>query len=78
MTDPLIVSRRDQHLECSKIIGRLNVKLSSGQMEFIGIPCTKPRLHLDACEFVGVELLITRRRRGDGSDIIYPRGHPQQ
>ena len=68
------VTRRHGDIECGELVGQLNVKLNSGQMERIGIPCTKPKLHRDACEFVGVELVISRRRRDDGrnASIILP------
>lgn len=68
------VTRKQADLECGIHIGQLNVKLSNGTMEFIGINCTKPRLHKDACEFVGVELVISRRRREDGGNasLILP------
>lgn len=68
------IARRQEHLECGIIIGQLNVKLSDGSLEFIGIPCTKRKGHLDGCEFVGVELVISRRRREDGrnASLILP------
>jgi hypothetical protein len=73
--DDKVISRRDQHLECSQLVGQLNVKLSDGSLEFIGVYCTKPKGHRDGCEFVGVELVITRRRREDGQSGLYLPGH---
>lgn len=76
MTESPRVERRNQSLECGIKIGQLNVKLSTGQMEFIGIYCTKSKHHRDECAFVGVELVISRRRRDDGKNaIILPGRH---
>lgn len=69
------VQRRASHLECGELVGRLNVKLSDGTMQFIAIPCTKQKLHTDACEFVGVELVVSRRRRDDGHNSIVIPSH---
>lgn len=67
------VARRHPERECGATVGRLAVKLDDGHMEFIVLHCTKSRLHIDECEFVGVELVIKRRRRDDGrNSIIIP------
>jgi hypothetical protein len=73
-THPVAVARRNQSLECGEWIGQLNIKLVNGRMERIAIHCTKPQRHKDACEFVGVELVISRRRREDGGNasLILP------
>lgn len=68
------VARRRPHLECGAEVGHLAVKLDDGHMEFIVLHCTKSKLHIDECAFIGVELVITRRRRDDGRNaIIIPR-----
>jgi hypothetical protein len=67
-THPERAARRNQDLECGILIGHLNIKLTSGRVEFIAIHCTQPRHHLDECLFAGVELVISRRRREDGGN----------
>ena len=76
--DPAVrVARRNTSLECGALVGSLNVKLSNGAVERIGVYCTKPKQHRDGCEFVGVELVISRRRREDGGNasLILPGNH---
>lgn len=70
------IQRRNEQLECGEPVGRLNVRLSDGSMEWILIPCTQYKGHFDACHFEGVELVITRRRREDGKNasLILPPG----
>lgn len=68
------VARRHPELECGAIVGHLAVKLDDASMEFIVLHCTKSKLHIDECQFIGVELVISRRRRDDGRNaIIIPR-----
>ena len=73
-THPQRIARRNQSLECGMLIGRLNIKLNSGAVEFIAVHCTQPRHHRDECLFAGVELVISRRRREDGGNasLILP------
>lgn len=67
------VARRNPERECGIIVGHLAIKLDDGAMEFVVLHCTKARLHIDECQFVGVELVISRRRRDDGrNSIIIP------
>jgi hypothetical protein len=68
------VARRRPELECGAEIGHLAIKLDDGHMEFIVLHCTKSKLHIDECQFVGVELVISRRRREDGGNasLILP------
>lgn len=77
LTPPVAVARRNQSLECGEWIGQLNIKLMNGRVERVAIHCTKSKQHKDACEFVGVELVVSRRRREDGGNasLILPRNH---
>lgn len=71
------IARRNAMRECGELVGRLSIKLTGGTMEIIAVNCTKPKHHKDGCEFVGVELVISRRRREDGGNasLILPGSH---
>lgn len=68
------VARRRPDLECGAIVGHLAIKLDDGAMEFVVLHCTKSKLHIDECQFIGVELVVSRRRRDDGrnASLILP------
>lgn len=55
--------RSSRPLECGRPIGRVYVKNLKGREEFVGFYCNKPQRHLDACEFVGTEVLIRSRQQ---------------
>lgn len=64
MTDIL----RSNPNECHLPIGQMHLKIQGSPRPFdtVSFYCTKLRNHLDACEFVGTELVVIRRRRDDG------------
>lgn len=59
------VQRANPKGECGQPVGQLNIKLSRSFLPFetVSFYCNKTKLHLDECAFVGVELVVTRRRR---------------
>lgn len=63
MDNPVL--RRNAQSECGLPVGQLSVKIQGSPRPFdtISFYCTKLKNHRDACEFVGVELVISRRRR---------------
>lgn len=71
MTDVL---RRNSAAECGLPIGQMHLALKRDDKSFetVSFYCTKLKNHHDACEFVGKELVVTRRRREDGKDRALP------
>lgn len=58
------VMRRQVEKECGAPVGQLNI-LIRGQQDYqtVSFYCTKPKFHLDECEFVGKDLIVRKRRR---------------
>lgn len=58
------VLRRNAERECGTLVGQLSIKIRNlPDYQTVSFYCTKPILHADACEFVGNELVVSRRRR---------------
>lgn len=58
------VLRRNASQECGAPVGQLNIKVQNiPNVQTVSFYCTKPKLHRDECEFVGVDLVVKRRRR---------------
>lgn len=68
------VLRKGQQAECGLPVGQMHLKIKGSDRPFdtISFYCNKPKRHLDGCEFVGKELVVTRRRREDGKDPLLP------
>lgn len=64
------VLRRNAERECGTPIGQLAVRIHGSGVQVISFYCTKPRLHTDGCEFVGNDVVVQARRRGDGHDSV--------
>lgn len=61
------ILRRSQS-ECGLPVGQMHLKIEGSPRPFdtVSFYCTKDKNHKDGCEFVGSELVVTRRRRDDG------------
>lgn len=59
------ILRRNSTAECGALVGHMALKIQGSPREFdiVNFYCTKPKQHRDACAFVGVELMVVRRRR---------------
>lgn len=68
------VLRRNPERECGTPVGQVNVKIRGLGLQTISFYCNKPRLHTDGCEFVGAEVVVRAKRRGDDSALILRSG----
>jgi hypothetical protein len=58
------VLRRNSEAECGTPIGQVSVVVHGlPGFQTISFYCNQPRLHGDACRFVGADLVIERRNR---------------
>lgn len=72
------ILRRNSDRECGSPVGQVNVKIHGVEgFQTISFYCNKPRLHLDACEFLGAEIVVRGRRRVDASEAVHLRPGPQ-
>lgn len=66
------VLRRNPERECGTPVGQLNIKIKGiPDFQVVSFYCTLPRLHTEACCFVGSEVVVQARRRGDGRDALH-------
>lgn len=56
------VLRRNAENECGTPVGQVSVKVHGlPDFQTISFYCNKPRLHRDECQFVGKDVVISRR-----------------
>jgi hypothetical protein len=57
------VLRRNAERECGTPIGQVNIKIQGlPGFQTVSFYCNQPRLHVDACKFVGNSVVVVANR----------------